>query len=161
MPVQAPTHYQVLMVDPGVDPDVLAVVYRRHVQRVLATPNGVSADSMLRLRAIEQAYAVLRDPGLRRRYDAGLQWDTVRAALHDDPVAPAAAAAAEPRASVAIIPRAAAQTNVRSGVLDFGRYAGLSLRQIAMRDRDYLEWLRRTPGGRQYQTEIATILARR
>ena len=48
-------------------------------------------------------------------------------------------------------------TALRAGVLDFGRYAGWSLRQIAMRDPDYLEWLRRTPAGRQYQTEIVTI----
>jgi hypothetical protein len=48
-----------------------------------------------------------------------------------------------------------------SRIIDFGRYAGWTLRQIALRDRDYLEWLRRTPGGRQYQAEIAAILTPR
>jgi hypothetical protein len=46
-------------------------------------------------------------------------------------------------------------------VLDFGRYAGWSLRQVALRDPNYLEWLRRTPGGRQYQTEIVAVLTAR
>jgi hypothetical protein len=46
-------------------------------------------------------------------------------------------------------------------VLDFGRYAGWSLRQVALRDPDYLEWLRRTPGGRHYQADIASVLSTR
>ena len=71
MPVPTPTHYQVLMLDPGVDADVLATVYRRHVQRLAAVPGGSGAATR-QLQAIEQAYAVLRDPFRRRRYDAEL-----------------------------------------------------------------------------------------
>jgi hypothetical protein len=37
----------------------------------------------------------------------------------------------------------------------------MSLRQVGLRDRNYLEWLRRTPAGRMYQTEIAAILTPR
>jgi hypothetical protein len=159
MPVRTQTLYEVLMVDPGVDADVLAAVYRRHVQRMLATPSGGGAADMLRLRALEQAYEVLRDPERRQRYDVELGLRARRAAWRSQPDAPVAPAKeAAPAASPA--PRPSAST-ARTGVLDFGRYAGWSLRQIAMRDRDYLEWLRRTPGGRQYQTEIATILDRR
>jgi hypothetical protein len=45
-------------------------------------------------------------------------------------------------------------------VLDFGRYAGWSLRQLAAHDPDYLEWLVRSPGGRQYRGQITALLAR-
>ena len=159
MSVQRPTHYQVLMVDPGVDDDLLTTVYRRLVQRLQATSDGGVA-AMDRLRTIEEAYAVLRDPYRRRRYDAGLGNGAERGAL---PVAAGAPAVipVQPRPPVVVTQRASSTIAVRAAVLDFGRYAGWSLRQIAMRDPDYLEWLRRTPGGRQYQAEIATILAPR
>jgi curved DNA-binding protein CbpA len=43
-------------------------------------------------------------------------------------------------------------------VLNFGRYSGWSLGEIARRDLDYLEWLDRTPIGRTYREEIDGIL---
>jgi molecular chaperone DnaJ len=46
-------------------------------------------------------------------------------------------------------------------VLDFGRYEGWSLADIAAQDDDYLEWLRRTPTGRPLRGEIAKLLAER
>lgn len=46
-------------------------------------------------------------------------------------------------------------------VLDFGRYEGWSLREIAGEDDNYLEWLRRTPTGRVLNREISQILDRR
>ena len=43
-------------------------------------------------------------------------------------------------------------------VLTFGRFAGWSLGEIARRDLDYVEWLDRSPIGRQYRDEIDLIL---
>jgi curved DNA-binding protein CbpA len=43
-------------------------------------------------------------------------------------------------------------------VLTFGRFAGWSLGEIARRDIDYVEWLDRSPIGRQYRDEIDLIL---
>jgi curved DNA-binding protein CbpA len=43
-------------------------------------------------------------------------------------------------------------------VLNFGRYAGWSLGEIARADVEYLEWLDRMPIGRTYQAEIDAIL---
>ena len=43
-------------------------------------------------------------------------------------------------------------------VLNFGRYAGWSLGEIARRDLDYIEWLDRMPIGRPYREEIDGIL---
>ena len=43
-------------------------------------------------------------------------------------------------------------------VLNFGRYAGWSLGQLAPVDPNYLEWLARTPIGRSYYAEIRELL---
>jgi curved DNA-binding protein CbpA len=45
-------------------------------------------------------------------------------------------------------------------VLNFGRYAGWSLGEIARQDLEYIEWLDRAPIGRQYREEIDGILRR-
>ena len=43
-------------------------------------------------------------------------------------------------------------------VLNFGRYSGWSLGEIARKDLDYIEWLDRTPIGRTYRDEVDAIL---
>jgi hypothetical protein len=42
--------------------------------------------------------------------------------------------------------------------LNFGRYSGWSLGEIACRDLEYLEWLDRMPIGRTYRDEIDAML---
>jgi curved DNA-binding protein CbpA len=46
-------------------------------------------------------------------------------------------------------------------ILDFGRYEGWSLTEVATVDDDYLDWLGRTPLGRPLRSEIADVLAER
>jgi hypothetical protein len=180
MAIRKPTLYQLLMVDPGVDDDVLTVVYRRLVQRTnLAYEDD--ARRRERLSLLEQAYALLHDGDRRRRYDLRLAGIAERGAVLVMPDAPATPREREavpvrsaapaviqvqaPLAVVAVRPmetaKPAAARSVGGTVLDFGRYAGWSLRQVALRDPDYLEWLRRTPGGRQYQSEIGVMLTSR
>ncbi|MGZ8513646.1 MAG: DnaJ domain-containing protein [Candidatus Limnocylindrales bacterium] len=43
-------------------------------------------------------------------------------------------------------------------VLNFGRYNGWSLGEIARKDLEYIEWLDRTPIGRTYRDEVDAIL---
>jgi curved DNA-binding protein CbpA len=50
--------------------------------------------------------------------------------------------------------------NPSGSVLNFGRYDGWSLGEIARSDLEYIEWLDRTPIGRPYREEIDTILRR-
>ena len=45
-------------------------------------------------------------------------------------------------------------------VLNFGRFAGWSLGEIARSDLEYIEWLDRMPIGRPYRDEIDAILRR-
>jgi curved DNA-binding protein CbpA len=48
--------------------------------------------------------------------------------------------------------------NPSGSVLNFGRYSGWSLGEIARRDLEYIEWLDRTPIGRTYRDELDAIL---
>lgn len=48
--------------------------------------------------------------------------------------------------------------NPSGSVLNFGRYAGWSLGEISRTDLEYIEWLDRSPIGRQYREEIDVIL---
>lgn len=50
--------------------------------------------------------------------------------------------------------------NPAGSVLNFGRYSGWSLGEIARFDLEYIEWLDRTPIGRPYRDEIDALLRR-
>ncbi len=50
--------------------------------------------------------------------------------------------------------------NPSGSVLTFGRYANWSLGEIARVDLEFLEWLERSPIGRQYRDEVDDILRR-
>ena len=50
--------------------------------------------------------------------------------------------------------------NPSGSVMNFGRYDGWSLGEIARADIEYLEWLDRMPIGRPYRDEIDAILRR-
>ncbi|MGH2476070.1 MAG: DnaJ domain-containing protein [Candidatus Limnocylindrales bacterium] len=50
--------------------------------------------------------------------------------------------------------------NASGSLLNFGRYAGWSLGEIARSDLEYIEWLDRMPIGRPYRDEIDGILRR-
>lgn len=50
--------------------------------------------------------------------------------------------------------------NPSGSVLNFGRYNGWSLGEIARSDLEYIEWLDRTPIGRPYRDEIDGLLRR-
>jgi hypothetical protein len=45
--------------------------------------------------------------------------------------------------------------------IDFGRYAGWTIRALSIEDPYYLEWLMRSQAGRMYRAEIVTLLHER
>ena len=51
--------------------------------------------------------------------------------------------------------------NQSGSVLAFGRYRGWSLGEVARLDESYLEWLERSPTGRQFRAEIDVLLRAR
>lgn len=147
-----PDHYEVLQVHPGAEPEVIRAAYRI-LARKYHPDHGGDARRMI---ALNDAWDVLGDPARRAAYDASRRgpanW-------------PTAAAPSRPEAGESHTPdpsRAGPPPGRPSGtVLDFGRYAGWSLGEIARHDLDYLEWLQRATFGRRLRAEIETLLAPR
>jgi len=138
--------YQVLQVAPDAEPEVIRAAYRALAQKHHPDAGG-SHDRMAQL---NHAWAVLSDPQSRRNYDRGRVVAVSRAAARADTAAQAAAAA----------PAAGAAAGRPAGtILDYGRYKGWSLADLAHHDPDYLAWLARTPAGRGYRQEIESLLA--
>jgi curved DNA-binding protein CbpA len=185
--MSTPNHYKVLQVDPEAEDEVIHAAYRRLARKY--HPDVASdLEAAARMTAINAAWAVLRDPASRARYDVE---NRRLAASGQAPPAPPAAAT-PPRHDSTAPPRdrdprevwgadrvpsandagggmggAAAGTfgeagpppGVASGsVLNFGRYSGWSLGQIGRFDPEFLEWLDRMPIGRPYRDEIDRLL---
>jgi DnaJ-class molecular chaperone len=152
------TYYQTLQVDTEADADVIATVYRRLAQR-FHPDRDPSPEAERRMRELNEAHAVLKNPELRARYDADLQQKKDRRQTDrfvrrpSETTATAAGATAYGEAGP---PRGPAS----GSILDFGRYKGWSLGQIAAFDSDYIEWFERSPAGRQYRAEIAQMKQR-
>jgi curved DNA-binding protein CbpA len=151
--------YKVLNVDPGADAEVIRAAYRALARR---DHPDVSADpaASSKMAQLNAAFGVLGDAERRTVYD---QSRRALAATTDTRPGRATPRAAGPAAGPTINrqplgARAAAQD--QSGtVLEFGRYAGWSLAELARYDPNYLEWLARTMIGRAYQEEIDKLLA--
>ncbi len=140
--------YAVLQLDPRAEPEVIRAVYLCLAKRHHPDAGGDPA----RMVALNGARAVLGDPARRATYD--------RARLSAPP--------SEPRAGEWEIRGPHARTTERprdrttgANTLDHGRYAGWTLERLADTDPDYLEWLARVPGGRQYRAAILALLAAR
>ncbi len=148
-----PDLYEVLQVHPRAEADVIRAAYRI-LARKYHPDHGGDARRMIEL---NDAWDVLGDPARRAVYDA--------ARLKP---APAGTTPETPRAPEPTVRPTAAESHAGpppghpSGtVLDFGRYAGWSLGEIARRDTDYLEWLHRSTVGRRLRAEIEALLTQR
>jgi hypothetical protein len=131
--------YRTLQVDSEADVDVIRAAYR-----VLAARNhpdvGGSSEKMS---VINQAWNTLSNPIARSAYDRerrirtnGEKWDAYGSGPN------------------------AARDRSTGTILEFGRYAGWTIAEVARRDPDYLEWLARTLIGRRYRAEIDEILTK-
>lgn len=140
--------YKVLQIDPGAEPEVVRAAYRA---LALKYHPDVRTGSQERMAALNQAWGILRNAAARAAYDQA------RAEAQRKPDAPKPVVSYEMPA-----PMPTAPPGKPSGsLLDFGRYAGWSLGQIAACDPEYLEWLGRTPIGRTYNREIDVLMATR
>ncbi len=91
-----------------------------------------------------RAYALVRTAALREAYNRLLT--------------PVNGGSASTQSNGAAAPKAHAPRTT-SDVLDFGRYAGWSLKDLARQDPDYLRWLSRHSAGIRYRQRIADLLA--
>ncbi|HSK93889.1 MAG TPA: DnaJ domain-containing protein [Candidatus Angelobacter sp.] len=137
--------YRVLQVDPCAEAGVIQAAYRALARRF--HPDGDQPDAA-RMAALNGAHALLRDPEARRRYD--LEREAAR--TRPIPVAPPVRERVD-----AWTPRRDTDDRI---VLDFGRYMGWSIRDLARHDPDYLRWLCRHSSGLRFRDAIARVLPR-
>jgi len=174
--------YKTLQVDPEADQEVIQAAFRRLAQKWHPDVAG-GPEAAARMTAINRAWEVLRDPDRRAMYDRA-RGERARAASAANAMsgtgaraAPGAAAAPPPSTEgpsagplrpdpgLRRPPGGPASSTPPPGqpsgsVLNFGRYDGWSLGEIARTDLEYVEWLDRTPIGRPYRQEIDEILRR-
>ena len=153
--------YKVLQVDSEADPDVIQAAYRRLAQRF--HPDVTQGDPALteKMRAINRAWEVLRDPIRRSAYDLERR-HAAAAPAHAHPSPYAAARSSSGGRPLPVDPNHAGPPpgHPSGSVMNFGRYAGWSLGEIARTDIGYLEWLDRMPIGRPYRQELDGALRR-
>ena len=137
--------YKILQVDPESEFDIIQVAYRKLASKY-HPDRDPSPEAARRMLAINRAWDVLQDPERRRAYDA--EWRARRNRRSGDRVVQQTGYGAA----------GAAKGPPSGSVLDFGRYGGWSIGQIAREDPDFLEWLSRTPVGRAYTNEIEQVL---
>ena len=168
----ARTHYDVLMLSPAADRELISAVYR-HLAKRYHPDRDDSPAAAARMTELNEAYAVLRDAGKRRRYDERMgirepagpvplgvdRSGGVGGATADSPIGDVSAGTFERGYGSAGAPP---PNPAPSGQpLTFGRYRGWTLNQVGRHDRDYLEWLSRTTMGRIYKDELTELLRRR
>lgn len=133
--------YSVLQVDPQADQIVVRAAYLALMRQY--HPDAETPDTA-RVAEINRAYDQVRDPGRRRAYDIK------RRQLR--PVGPGWEAAASRRQP------SSGTSGWGDTRLDFGRYAGWRLADLARYDSDYLRWLSRHSAGVRFREQIRALL---
>lgn len=162
--------YRVLQVDPSAHEVVIRAAYHALARRY--HPDGESPDTV-RMAELNSAYDKVRDSLRRRAYDLERTRSARARSGGLRPVGPgtpedvvAARPSPPPRAEVSpnagpfsrLRPQAGDGASEPWSRLDFGRYAGWSLRDLARHDPDYLRWLTRHSSGIRYRSEIERLL---
>lgn len=136
--------YRVLQIDPGAEEAVIHAAYRALAR--IYHPDGTAPD-VVRMAEINWAHDQLRSQEDRWAYDrTRAQAFTVG----HEPLMPP-----HHHQRPWTAPAGAGPSN---GVLDFGRYAGVSIRELATRDPDYLRWLCRHSSGLRFREQIQRVL---
>lgn len=143
--------YKILQIDPDADPIVVTAAFRVLARRFHPDRQASKTDERS-MAELNRAYAVLRDPEARRRYDA------------ERKLRPAADADTGARGAGAVKPSgepAPGEDGPAEARLDFGRYRGQTVAQIAEQDLDYLRWLAAHASGLRYRKQIERLLGER
>lgn len=134
--------YVVLQVRDEAEEIVIRAAFRALASHYHPDANQ-SAGAEHRMAEINAAYASVRTRDRRQAYDRTRH-----------PVQANGATIVPPTTSTWRPPVRAA-----AGDVDFGRYAGWSLEQLARHDPDYLRWLSRHSSGIRYRQRIEVLLA--
>lgn len=164
-----PDYYRVLQVDQAANQLVIQAAYRVLAQIFHPDVSGDDTE----MKRINAAWEVLGDPRRRKQYDierAGRHPGVTQRQTQTQ-----ASGATPSEQASATTASASSQTATRrpddhagpppgrpfGPVLQFGRYDGWSLGEIAGVDRPFLEWLKRVPAGRGLGDEIDAVLKTR
>jgi len=148
--IQTADPYHLLQVIPDAEPEVIQAAYRALARKYHPDMGGTD----LQMAMLNAAWETLRDRGGRELYDR----DRKEAAAAQ--TAPTEQRGVDERPPATTVPPHTRSARGRPGtVLDFGRYAGFSLGDLAIEDPNYLVWFARTPIGHRLQPEIDALLA--
>ena len=148
--------YKLLQVDPQADDIVVEAAFRALARRY--HPDNHAGDSQ-RMADINRAYDLLRTPVRRRRYDREHHLMAVGPGTASVEPPPTNGAAENPAPNPAAYAGVNGQSKQPSvSLIDFGRYRGWSLKDLAQHDPDYLRWLARSSGGVRYRNLIQQLL---
>ena len=159
-------YYKILQVDPEADPEVIQAAYETLAAR-FHPENDLTGVHQVRMKELDRAYEVLSSAGRRRAYDIertapiepmgpGELIGVPRPEVRPEPATVGAANGLAAR--VAARPNNGDGSPIGTTVLDFGRYSGMSLREIASQDTEYLRWLSRHSSGIRFRHEIERVL---
>lgn len=176
--------YKVLQVDPEAEQEIIQAAYRR-LARKYHPDLAETAEAASRMAAINTAWEMIGEPAAREAYDRQRSMDGARPTTTPPrpptmPARPATPPAPPPevvsrdwtsgrssqgggfdesmRAAEGFGAAGPPPGRPSGTVLNFGRYAGWSLGEVARQDIEYIEWLDRAPIGRNYRQEVDDIL---
>jgi curved DNA-binding protein CbpA len=137
--------YEVLHVHPRAHPLVVEAAYRV-LASIYRSDSADAQSSQQRMAELEEAYASVSTAEGRALYDQHRKRQEVMEAALATPYHPFAVASSP------------AAGDTASGLLDFGRYEGWTIAQLAQHDPDYLRWLSRHSSGIRYRRQIDEAL---
>ena len=170
-----PDPYRVLDVPSDADAAVISRAYWKLAKQFHPDRNGSALGRRLML-VINDAYETLKNPERREAYDRAHRSAPGHGVLADAPRPSATSgydgASPKPPAPPPVpdvelgpIQRRMAQQRAaehapsgprpQARTLEFGRYAGRTIPEVAAIDPEYLEWFIRTPLGRSYASEVS------
>jgi curved DNA-binding protein CbpA len=133
--------YEVLQVHPKAHDTVIQAAYRV-LARLYHPDRDPSPAATRKMAELNRAYARVRTGDLRVAYERE------RRSLHG----------VESAVVTPFHPEAERPGPRRDDTLDFGRYAGWTIRDLARRDPDYLRWLSRHSSGIRFRQQIEDAL---
>lgn len=140
--------YEILQVHPNALPEVVEAAYRA-LAMVHHPDRGGSGDASA-MAELNWAYSMLRDPMQR------IEYDKTRVTV---PIGSGSTSSLMERMEQQRAAQEDGGADAPSAtVLDFGRYAGMTLGELGRVDPVYLQWLRRHSSGARYRHQIDEVL---
>jgi curved DNA-binding protein CbpA len=149
--------YGVLQITPTADEFVLEAAFRalaRHFH-----PDGKTPDPA-RMAEINRAYDLVRTLERRKRYDRLHRIRPMGPGMVGESPSMAAQAFGGRVPPPTAGPGGAGPNDPAMATIDFGRYQGWTLKDLAKQDPDYLRWLSRHSSGVRFRNQIMALLPR-